>query len=863
MSESHHNRAASLAWDRLPWLIVLSLLTFSLVGCRGCFTGTNSSAKTKQGDKKKKESEKDKEFKSRITTKDLQQLPATAGDNVIFAKPGHWVQAKQEAKANEGNETMELVTEITERKLGRTIPLRGTGNYMRFTRDVTIAKGQSKSSDIFYFHPDMPTDLDEDKMPIRSSVRLSYLQKGLGVSLWEPPSSPENIARPEQYSLVVLGKDTKPHQRWTGLSCMSWPSEFAEEREKISPHRVTLIKEENINNLLPDRFFAWSTISHVVWYDIDGTQCSDAQQQALVDWLHWGGTLILSGPDALGGLSDSFLAQYLPLEKLEIKSLTPEICEPFSQKWTVPGEESSQILLPPDRSVTLLEGTLRPGCQWVNGADGIVAERSVGRGRVVMSCLPLSDDLLGRWKSYSSFVNGALLGHPPREWVTSKGPIPGKELRFAGRLRGKEGRSHLSTDFRIVSRDMQSDIAGINAKEVDDAAANNTSGQSVWLPDKQNDEAVLATTRSTASWNDATPVSAGATSSLTAASGIRVPRVSVIIKLLAGYLLFLVPVNWVVFRLIGRVEWAWIAAPVIALIGAIVVGRIVQLDIGFSRSENRINVVEAYLDYPRAHQTTYASLYTSLSTFYKATFEQETGVVLPLASGITSNTRRKDRQDLTYRYSQDGGNGLYDFSVLSNSTGMLHAEEMLVLDGTYKGGVDWNTGEVQLINGTPTLVQGLAVVGRNLEGKLVHGWVGDLPKQGSRKVALKEWETAERWCNEWDSIETTQRNSTLLQSDGSLQIRNDRNSLAVGDVLAAILKDRDFQAGELMALGFMEAQLGSLEILPKASQQNRQSALVIHISNGSRKALPDKSLPEKSKVDDDEIDEDLSKLKSP
>ena len=34
--------------------------------------------------------------------------------------------------------------------------------------------------------------------------------------------------------------------------------------------------------------------------------------------------------------------------------------------------------------------------------------------------------------------------------------------------------------------------------------------------------------------------------------------------MLAIYLLVLVPLNWLVFWLIGKVEWAWIAAPLIA-----------------------------------------------------------------------------------------------------------------------------------------------------------------------------------------------------------------------------------------------------------------------------------------------------------
>ena len=41
---------------------------------------------------------------------------------------------------------------------------------------------------------------------------------------------------------------------------------------------------------------------------------TNQQQQALLDWLHWGGQLIISGPSSLDKLKGSFLAPYLPGE---------------------------------------------------------------------------------------------------------------------------------------------------------------------------------------------------------------------------------------------------------------------------------------------------------------------------------------------------------------------------------------------------------------------------------------------------------------------------------------------------------------------------------------------------------------------
>ena len=103
-------------------------------------------------------------------------------------------------------------------------------------------------------------------------------------------------------------------------------------------------------------------------------------------------------------------------------------------------------------------------------------------------------------------------------------------------------------------------------------------------------------------------------------------------QVLALYLIVLVPVNWVVFRLLGRVEWAWIATPIIALGGMVMVVKLAQLDIGFARSQTELAVLEMQAGYPRGHLTRYTALYTSLSTTYDANSQDRTTLVLPFPS---------------------------------------------------------------------------------------------------------------------------------------------------------------------------------------------------------------------------------------
>ena len=130
-------------------------------------------------------------------------------------------------------------------------------------------------------------------------------------------------------------------------------------------------------------------------------------------------------------------------------------------------------------------------------------------------------------------------------------------------------------------------------------------------------------------WNDFSPVAQAARTALNNAAGIRVPERSFIIWVVVGYLCVLVPANWIVFRLLGRVEWAWFAAPLIAIACTVVVIQQAQLNIGFARSRNEIAVIEMQPGYSRAHVARYTALYTSLATRYEFRLDGPGGQILP------------------------------------------------------------------------------------------------------------------------------------------------------------------------------------------------------------------------------------------
>src|SRR5678815_4425088 len=86
---------------------------------------------------------------------------------------------------------------------------------------------------------------------------------------------------------------------------------------------------------LPSTSFAWTTIAYILWDDLDPAILSNDQQNAMLDWIHWGGQLIISGPNSLDKLKGSFLAPYLPAESGQALKLDQASFEELNKNWSL------------------------------------------------------------------------------------------------------------------------------------------------------------------------------------------------------------------------------------------------------------------------------------------------------------------------------------------------------------------------------------------------------------------------------------------------------------------------------------------------------------------------------------------------
>ena len=321
-----------------------------------------------------------------------------------------------------------------------------------------------------------------------------------------------------------------------------------------------------------------------------------------------------------------------------------------------------------------------------------------------------------------------------------------------------------------------------------------------------------------AGWNDFSECSHLARASLTSAAGISVPDRSLIILALGLYLFVLVPANWTIFRALGRVEWAWAAVPLIALIGTIAVVRLARLDIGFARSRTEIAVVETQPDYSRAHVTRYIGLYTSLSTDYELSFADDSAVAAPLSSGEErfAASRSASKTVVLERTSKRGANvQLRGLSVNSNSTEMIHSEQMMDLGGAIRLG-ERPGGLIEIINQTPYDLLNVAALRRRR---------GNLEFAGLRLL-----KTGDTLRIQFRSIDDDQL-MTAWQEVGAPSVAVP-DGLEMNALQRLAANSHRLNEGDVLLIAWSDTLLPDLTIKPVASQQTSWTLWVAHLRYG-------------------------------
>ena len=806
------------SWLRTTLLLAIVAVAVSVPGCKGCSCRrTPNQVQTQEELEKELEKRREafREEQKKVPLRELRyaSLPhgpmgpfPALGEDVqknCVVKPGHWAATTVSAVAN----NYDIVGDL-ELAAGIDTPLPGMPFSLDTQRSVAFPKGQAKTLDTKFYLPEDRT------VSIQASIdarRHSGATHTLGPGVKRMPYY--------QFHFVVLARYPELYGYLRSLDAVRSPAHDDYRLSLIAPGRRTP---------LPSQSLFWTSTAYVLWDDADPEALSLDQQVALLDWIHWGGQLIVSGPETLDTLRDSFLSDYLPATGEGTRQLSKADFHEINQYWTLPIRGLPGPPLTPISPWSGVKLKKHPDAQFVPKTGELVVERRVGRGRVVVSAFKLAGRELTSWPGWDGFLNGCLMRRPAREFT---GTTSGAELSdysvFWKDLRSRS--SHYSTDqlsqLRYFSRD-----TGRRPVEVTvDAPTlqDEEEGQSPYGVTLGDDSyGVVVPVMNFAAWNDFNGVADAARAALGDAAGIEVPDRSFVVWIVAGYLIVLVPLNWLVFKVLGRVEWAWVAAPIIAVACAIVVIRQAQLDIGFVRSESEIAIVEVQGDYPRGHVTRYTTFYTSLGTGYDFEFDELNTQILPFpTTGNPEDTGLKmgeSPQRVSYRYgSQVQLEGL---RVRSSSAQMTHCEQMLELGGP----IQWlepNPGMHRVVNRTGYQLRDAGVVRKTDDGRIVTAWLGTLDPEEAGDVAGR-WQPAD------DGVATaglwSERRNRVTQTGVGVG----SGTLTLHPLIPLAETTEQMLPGDVRLVAWTDEPLPGMNVRPVAPQKRRVTLIVANLRYG-------------------------------
>ncbi len=829
---------------RTLWLQIVLLLfpvTLALVvvpGCGGCpKVDEDPLAKRKREEEeriKKLEEEKKKPKDDFEVVGRLAIEPSDATLTRSNVKPGHWVRCVQQLKANNFDVQAELETETVDSK-GRPLEIEHTPFRLIVNRPASLPKGQVKHFELTYFLP-RPSQREENKQ-LWLSQKLRYRRSGREIPQGTQ-QQPTTTMPPYQFYFVVLSSEPNRFVSFTKLDAIKAPTGLVTDEESLLYYRVVLPKIDR-RVPLPTHPLTWTSVAYVLWDDLAPSQLEPGQQQAMLDWLHWGGQLMISGPESLDSFRGSFLEPYLPAAVERAAEFVQADFDQLNSAWALRDAKDRAkrhvLQLDPDKPLLGVALKIHDAAQWIDGCENLVAERQVGRGRVVATAFSLSDRRLRRWKCFDGFFNACFLRRPSRKFYEGQ-DLLGPQVRLVD-LAGYENDPRLSTALRYFSRDTGR-LSGLNSTTMQDESEEELTDIDRMIRAQRGEFSTPTRNRSqmnkdlwhfggyqsqpqsgVCGWSDTGAVASAARQSLKEAAGITVPKASFVVQILAIYLIVLVPLNWGFFRLIGRVEWAWIAAPLIAIAGTAAVIRMAQLDIGFVRSRTEIAVLEAHGGYNRAHLTRYTALYSSLSTGYDFQFEDDSALAQPFAVNPTYQRGiHESVRTVSFQFGKDVS--LEGFRVDSNSTGVVHSEQMFSLGGSFVL-TSTDAGETRVENNTAYPLRDVGLLRMTDRGTLEVAWVGDLKAKTQARLDFRPASGSEPYLPQWEESPTMASGDVTEQG----QVR-------LHELLALASKQLQLRRGETRLIGWTDAELGGVTISPSASQVTLRTFVLVHLTPG-------------------------------
>jgi hypothetical protein len=247
-------------------------------------------------------------------------------------------------------------------------------------------------------------------------------------------------------------------------------------------------------------------------------------------------------------------------------------------------------------------------------------------------------------------------------------------------------------------------------------------------------------------------------------------------------------------------------------------------------------VVELHEGHRRAHVTRYTALYTALYTEYQVRVEDPGALVLPFPT-VSSPDRFDPAQaprpaGVTFR--QDGSSAILEgFPVLSNSTNLVHSEQMADLGGPVRM-EGMPGGPFRVSNGTDYTLRGAAVVWCKAPPEHESRHAADVPRPVYETAWLGDLRPAEsaplefRFVGAVDpqTLWSDERNRAPLTLDH-------RGEVPAGELnlrgLVNLAQQVGLAPGEMRLVAWMDRPVPGQTLAPAAGHTQGAAVVVAHL----------------------------------
>ncbi len=680
---------------RVPFLLALVCVPL-LAGCDGC---------RRDSDRQSGEEQEQVPLQD-FTARRAEAFPGDANLAAGGIKPGHWMTASQSLKSNKVDARGELHSHASaSAAIFATGSVEATQGNIPSVRPVVLPKGQQRRFDYRLLAPILG-----DHSNKRAFLSSRFLSAGRSV-FYDTGKQPLNVLAGHEYFFVIL---TNRPERFAKFQVSDWVRPYRDEyafKDSFPNYRIVFPPTTGVLPL-SETMLDWTGTAVVCWDDLPADALTPGQQQAMADWVRFGGQLIVNGAAASDAISRTAMADLLPLRPTGNIELDADSGVELLKGWAVPTDPSTEKQIAMLRSQSgrvAVDGRTAADTVALANSGSLVLVRRVGNGRVVQPRFDLTSDWMVSWQSYDSFINAAILARPRREFALSD---DASEESFIKQLYADHDAiaedPALNTRFRITARDAV--LPGA------------TAGGSL-ATSRLDPLTAIRSSTGIAGWTDNSDAMRLCRDILKSESGIEIPDSSLVVRSLGYYLLILVPINYLFFRFLGRLEYAWLAVPLIAVGGAAWVARAARLDIGFARKHTELALLEMQPNYDRGHLSRVVAIYNSLSSSYDIQFDSTDGVAAPISG-------EQAVEQPIFKTSFAEGPILSGVSVGSNKTRLVHVEQLVDV-----GGAITLDAQTNLVNETSYELFDAVVVEKNDRGVVRVAMVG--PCQSGSTVKLR------------------------------------------------------------------------------------------------------------------------------